>query len=200
MNSKTFLTTMVIILALGGWYWFASSYNKSDNSIEDTEDLVDEISIKDKIVNDFVEQYQSAIEINLDKIDYTFQLENELVNIGKPVIFTAPLDDIFRKEGEIYMRFSPSVFSFLEPQIYYTLKGCGEKVDEILNKEKYFFEEYVVVAEITNIKKPIAQVQGIATGEYDVELELSESEIFLATGICIDLAYIEDSISDNLFD
>lgn len=202
MSSKTFWIIAILIIGLGSLYWFVFNNDETSKSSEaqNTEEAVNEISVKDQIINEFTERYQPNIEIGLNKISYTFQLENQLVKTGKPIIFTAALDDIFTKENETYMRFAPAFLDFSEPQLYFTLNGCDNKVDEIVNREKSFFAEYVVVAEIDNIEKPIAQVRGIATGEYDIELELAQSDIYLATGTCVDLAYIEDSTLDNLFD
>lgn len=188
-NNKIVIAFCIVIVLVGGYFWFSPGEDKETKKPNEERSAA-EIN-KDQIVSGFVEKYQPTVSISSGTI-YTFQLEDELVKTGKRVIFTASLDDIFRKDGEVFIRFTPSHFSFLEPQIFYTLRGCSEKIDQLASQERDFLGEYVVVAEIVSIEKPIIKVEGLESSG-DVELELSQSDTFLATGTCIDLTYLDDN-------
>lgn len=195
MNNKLGVIIVIIILVGGGYYWYTSNEGQGAPKAEQqTESQDDKMK---KVVQGFVEKYQPNMEISSD-LQYTYQLEDALVKAGKPVVFTATVDDIFRKDGETYIRFAPSFFDYDVPRVFYTLKGCADKVDQITAVKKDIFGEYVVVAKITSIEKPIVRVNGSVSGE-DVELELSEPQTFLATGSCLDLEYVEDAGADALF-
>ncbi|MSU74590.1 hypothetical protein EXS57_02310 [Candidatus Kaiserbacteria bacterium] len=189
MDHKGTVAIIIIVLAAGGYYWFSSGNNPdSANPVEEKSNA--EIQ-KANIVRGFVEKYQANTGISTSTV-YTVQLEDELVKTGKPVIFTASLDDIFRKDGEFFIRFAPSYYDFFEPQIFYTLRGCTDKIDQLVAQKKDYFGdgEYIVVAKITNVEKPVVKIDGWASGE-DVELELSQPDTFLAEGMCLDLGYVE---------
>ncbi len=189
MNNKIIIAIVAIILLAGGYYLLFSS--SGSNNVQPTEREINEVT-KDKIVLDFIEQYESNL-ISDGELTYTFQLEDELIKKGNPIIFTSGVDDIFREDGEFYIRFAPTMFDFSTPRIFYTLSGCSERITEIVSREATFFDGYVVVARITSIEKPLLSINGYGYGGDEVELEYSPSDTFLATGICLDLVYIEDA-------
>lgn len=197
MNRKVVIWIVIIAAAAGGYYWYVAhgkeSATRVEPKVESQEDKIE------KVVQGFVEKYQPNTEISSD-LQYTYQLEDALVKVGKPIVFTATVDDIFRRNGEMYIRFAPSFFDFDTPRIFYTLTGCADKIDQIASVKKDIFGEYVVVAKIASVEKPIARVDGSASGDDgDVELELAEPQTFLATGSCLDLHYVEDAGADALF-
>ena len=190
MNNKLIIGVVAVVVVVGGYYWYISNEKTNAPKAAQTEESQDD-KIK-KVVQGFVEKYQPNTEIKSD-LQYTYQLEDALVKSGKPVVFTATVDDIFRKNGETYIRFAPSFFDYDTQRIFYTLNGCADKVDQIAAVKKDIFGEYVVVAKITSIEKPVARVDGTASGDNgDVELELSEPQTFMATGSCLDLQYVSE--------
>lgn len=191
MSRKTIVIVVIIaLLSIGSYYLF--SFGDGDDVVQYAEKGTgEELSAKDKIILEFVEQYDVNTDIPSDLI-YTFQMEDEFIKKDKPIIFTGSIDDIFRKDGEFYMRFAPTIFDWLSPRIFYTLSGCGDEVDEIVSREHDFSDGYVVVAKITSIKKPILGVDGSVIGTDEVELEYSPPNTFLASGECLDLAYVKE--------
>ena len=193
MNNKVIITIIVIAFAVGGYYWFSSGDNQSGaKPIEEKSGA--EVK-KDSIVRGFTEKYKPNTNISSSTV-YSFQLEAELVKTGKPIIFSASLDDIFRKDDKLFIRFWPSFLDFVEPQISYTLEGCAEKIDQLTSPKDDLFGEYVVVAKITSVRKPIVKIDASASDE-DAELELSQTQTFLTTGTCLDLEYVEDNGFNN---
>jgi len=107
---------------------------------------------------------------------------------------------ISKKDGEYYIRFATDILS--RTKIYFVLKCNYEEITEILNRlnknlETYydimmfgFLSDYVVVAQIDDIKKTTLQITGYSEGEEEVSLEYVPADTFIATGKCIDLSYI----------
>jgi hypothetical protein len=104
--------------------------------------------------------------------------------------------------------------AFSETQVYFVLKCDSNKVSEIINRRsendtdfdslRLFPDNYVVVAKIENVTKPILQISGYPVRSEEVELEYEEVEleykpadIFIATGTCIDFVYIEMDEDNN---
>ncbi len=191
--SKKVVGILIIGGILIGGYWLYHDKNRVARPIENK---VNEPSPKDTIISSFLEKY-SAINTTIDgNTNYTFQLEDQLIKQGKPVVLTGQIDDIFRKGDKFYLRISPSWFDFGSPQKYYTLGGCEDKIDEIASRKtdaSFDEDEYAIVAKIDSVKKPILKIDGSITEENDVELEYASSDIFLITGECIDLALIKDN-------
>lgn len=190
MSSKVIIVFIIVISLIGG-YWLL---NKKDGSTQPKQEEPKELNARDKIILGFIEKYPDVNKEVSGDIDYTFQFEDQIIKPGKPIIFTGILEDIFRKESRLYIRFSPSYwdYSFDRPEEYYTVSGCDEKIDEIINKKGDSYSEYVVVATIDSIRKPELKIDGSVDGE-DVEFEYSTSDIFLITGQCIDLAFVENN-------
>ena len=190
---ENWLKGLIVLLAFFGFYWVI--FKDDSNEIKSNKETKTEVTAKDQIIQNFIEQYHPNTNISSGMI-YTFQFEDALVRADKPVIFTANLDDIFRKNGKFFIRFAPTLFDLFEQPIFYTLVGCEEKITEMASRKHDYFDEgeYVVVAKITSINKPIVKIDGSATGdENTVELDLSQTNTFLATGICLDLAYIDNA-------
>ncbi len=197
MSKKTIITIIVIAVVVGGYYWFTSNDSFVGENTENTEEEVEQ-SEQDRIVLGFLDKYDINTEIP-SNLKYTFQLEDGFVIAGKPIIFTGTLDDVFRKDGVFYLRFAPAFFDFTEPSVFYTLRGCDNRIDEIVSREHSYWGEYVVVANITGISKPVVRIGGYPLNEDEVELKLEQPSTFLAEGTCLDLEYIDDNSSQNLF-
>lgn len=189
MSSKA-ITFWVIVIAVVGIYFWVSNDESKESAESETPQAE---SKRDQVLRAFAEEYKTNTQTDSANLKYSLQLEDALITPGKPIVFTGNLDDIFREDGVMYMRFSPSWGDFLGPQIFYTLNKCEDKILEILTNKESLWGEYVVVANISDVEKPIARIVGSAYGE-EVELELAESMTFVANGSCLDLVYIEDSL------
>lgn len=196
MNNKTIIIVVVILLA-GGYFWF---WNKGEkNETPQVEEKSPSEINRENIIKNYIEKYQADSEIKENMV-YSYQLEDALVKSMKPFIFSASLDDVFRKDGTLYAKLSPSLFDFDTPKIFYTLSGCEEKIMQLAGSEKNAVEklwgEYLVVAKISSISKPTIKIDASAIDDEDVEIELSQPNTFMATGECLDITYLE---SDDIF-
>lgn len=107
---------------------------------------------------------------------------------------------MFRRDGKTFIRFSSS---FLSPVDYVLELECSQQVIEKLFAQKpddktsfKFFDEYAIVANIQEITKPVFALEGSALSEDEVEINIESSNLFIAKGACVDIAYIGD---DELF-
>ena len=191
MNNKTTVITVLIITIIGSYYWFSLDNNSTNENVGSLKEEVDELPELDRIVLNFLDKYDVNTEIP-NNLNYTFQFEEAYINTGKPIIFTGILDDILRKNNEIYLRFTPAFFDFSNIKEFYTLHGCNDKIDGIINREHTAFDEYVVVANITSVKKPVVGINGFPINEDEVELEFEQANSIFIEGECIDLEYLKD--------
>src|SRR3989338_1883292 len=160
MNNKTII--ILIVVVMGGYWLFQSGSPSEQPAVKEPS------APKDVIVANFLKQYPTINTTPSSSFPYTFQFEDQIIKPGKPIIFTGQLDDIFRKQGVLYIRFSQSWLDFDNPQQYYTLSGCEDKIHEMI-KRKNGFEEYVVVAKIDSVEKPILKIDGSVVDENSVE-------------------------------
>lgn len=197
------LSTVIIIGVLG--YIGYRYYEKEALEGGETERIK---SQEEMAIKELVEKYDTLTDWNKN-IHYTIQLQDLLVNSDKPVLFTGPVDDIFIKDDQYYIRFITGglwSWEFSGSQVYFVLKCDASKVSEIMKEIEskktendlsiiypWGFGEYVVVAKIENVTKPILQISGYSGYESEeVELEYEPSSTFIATGICIDFVYIDE--------
>ncbi len=183
---NTFIKSLTILLVIvGGYYWYTSNrFESTESSVQTREEKINTAAQM------FLQKYPDINTGISSTLQYSYQLENAMVTTGTPVVFTATIDDIFNNGGDIFIRFAPTIFNFGdEPSIFYTLAGCSGYVDEITSREKGMFNEYVVVAKITNVYKPTVRINSYSTGQSG-DVEFSEANTFMATGTCLDLNYI----------
>lgn len=191
MNSKNITILVIIIILIGGYFWLKPP--KTDTPINTEEQNAVEYQQKiDIVISDFAKKYSVNTEIPKD-INYSYQLESFL---NKPIIFKAELSDVFFKNGNFFGRFIFKKRSSGDDElrIFYTLTGCDKKFLEIKKRSKYSWEldQYIVVAKISNISKPILKLGGSPIDESDAEIEVYTPDVFIASGTCLDFEYIEN--------
>lgn len=215
MNQK--IKIIVVLLIIGAVAYFGYHYYKKETP-EEGEEVQKTESQKEIVIRELAEKYDALIGWNKD-IYYTIQLQDLLVNSGKPVLFTGSVDDVFVEDGQYYIRFrTGGILSWetSEKQVYFVLKCDASKASEIMKKEAknregeddltvlYIygslggFDDYVVVAEIENVTKPILQISGYSGYEGgEVELEYEPSGTFIARGTCIDFVYVKEEVKEE---
>ncbi len=196
MKAKNVTIFIIVVLVVVGYFWLSS--NEGKKPVTKTEEKSQTEQKKDAIIMSLAQKYSVNKDIPKDLV-YSYQLEDALIKPNKPVIFTAELSDIFRKDGKLFGRFSPSIFDYAEPSIIYTLSGCEDKLLAVNPKTRDLWGEYIVVAKISDIVKPLTKIRASAVSEEEAELELSGPENFMATGTCLDFEYVEDGNTDKLF-
>jgi len=194
-NKKKIIWFLIIVALVAGGYYLLF-VNKQADKKEETKQ--EEISKSDLITKELADKYQAITDWE-ENLTYTIQVQERLIT-GKPILFRGYVDDIFRRDGKTFIRFSSS---FLSPVDYVLELECDQEVvDKLLaqkSEEKIFlkfFDEYAVVANIQEITKPVFALEGSALSEDEVEINIESSNLFTGKGICVDIAYIGD---DELF-
>ena len=191
-NKKKIIWFLIIgVVVVGGYYLLFANKQTGKEEVAKQE----EISKGDIIAKELANKYQ-AITGGAEELTYTLQAQERFIT-GKPVLFTgAYVDDVFNRGGKTFIRFSSSWFSHND---YVLELECNrEIVDKILAQKGgnnfYDFDgEYVVVANIQEVTKPIFALKGSALSEEEVEIDIESSRLFTAKGVCIDVAYINDN-------
>lgn len=211
---KRKIKIIVILLIIGATVYFGYQYYKKGSLPEEAEEVQKTESQKEMVIRELAGKYDALVDWNKD-IYYTIQLQDLLVNSDKPVLFTGSVDDIFKKDDQYYIRFiTGGIWSweFSGSQVYFVLKCDASKVSEIMKEIEgkkaeddlgtiylWGFGEYVVVAKIENVTKPILQISGYPVGSEEVELEYEPSSTFIATGTCIDFVFYIEEGDGNKF-
>ena len=178
------------IIIVGYFLLFTDKQIRDDDVAEK-----EEISKEDIIIKDLANKHQVIIIKKEEELIYTLQAQERFI-VDKPILFSdAYVDDIFNRDGKTFIRFS-------SPWIYYNeylleLECNREIVDKILlqkggNSFIDFDGKYVVVANIKEITRPVFALKGSSLSEDEVEINIDSSELFIAKGICIDVAYIDN--------
>ena len=211
-ENKKILITLLVIIIMGVTSYFGYQRYKKELPREDGK------TGKEIVIKELAEKYDALANWN-KHIYYTIQLQDLLVNSGKPVLFTGFVDDVFIKENQYYVRFLTGghwTFNFSESPICFVLKCDLSKVSEIIDRMKdritktdadlhtsefrwleSLLWKYAVVAKIENITKPILEISTYPAGENEeVELEYKPSSTFIASGTCIDFFYIGEDNSN----
>ena len=130
-----------------------------------------------------------------DDLVYTFQVQERLIT-GRPTLFKALVDDVFHRSGKTFVRFYDNSYSALGSYFVFELECSRPLVDMILTRHSdeagytRFFEEYAVVADIQEVSKPVLGLYASPFSEYDAEVVVGTSDMFIVKGTCIDIAYI----------
>lgn len=190
-NKKIIIWFLIIGAVVGGYYLLFA--NKQVGKEEVAKQV--KISKGDIIAKELANKYQ-AITSETEELTYTLQAQERFIT-GKSVLFTgAYIDDVFNRGGKTFIRFSSSWFSHND---YVLELECNrEIVDKILAQKgrNNFYDldgEYVVVANIQEVTKPVFALKGSALSEEEVEIDIEASRLFIAKGVCIDVAYIKDN-------
>jgi len=191
MEKKKIIWFLIIVALVAGGYYLLF-INKEAGKKEEAKQ--EEISKSDLIIKELVDKYQATTGWE-ENLTYTLQAQERLIT-EKPILFRGYVDDVFNREGKTIVRFSSS---FLSPIDYVLELECNKEIlDKIFsaqqNKEDFlrFFDEYVVVANIQAVSKPVFALEGSALSEDEVEINIESSELFTAKGNCLDIAYIGD--------
>ncbi|GEM_PF-5695741 len=144
---------------------------------------------EDAIIRQLAAKYQ-AILLWEQNITYTLQAQERLTT-GKPTLFTGGVEDIFHRNGKTFVRFSDSgawtsfVFELeCSPSMANTILTANPSSDDYPN-------DYVVVANIREVSRPIVVLRASPLSEEEAEIEMASSYTpFIARGTCIDVALV----------
>lgn len=189
MNQKYIWFLVVIAIIIGGMYFF-NIYKKTDDK---TETKQVEVSEGDLVTKELADKYQAMIGWEED-LTYTLQAQEKLT-AGKSVIFKGYLDDIFNRDGKTYVRLLSSYLSTTD--FVLEIECEREKINQIIASQKgekdylgYFYDDFVVVANIQEVSKSVFELKGSALSEEEVEIEIEPSKHFVAKGTCLEIVYV----------
>ncbi len=189
-NKKLIFVLAICVVLVGGYYLFYS-----DTRTEKEKQLTkqEEVSKSDVIIKELTDKYLAVVGWDQDLI-YTLHAQKRLVT-GKPTLFRGYVEDVFDRDGKMFIRFSSSFLSSVD----YTLElECNQQVVDKIFVQKpvsrkafgNFFDEYAVVANIQQVARPVFALKGSISSEDEVEVNLVPSELFVAKGTCVDIAYL----------
>lgn len=195
-NGKKVITFLIVAAIIGGGYYLFFSNRKADENQQPTKQ--EKVSKGDIIAKELADKYQATTGWE-ENLSYTLQAQEKLIT-GRPTLFRGYVDDVFRRDDKNFLRFS----SYFLSSVDYVLElECDQQVVDKIFAQKpdsenflKFFNEYVVVANIQKITKPVFALEGSALSEDEVEINIESSNLFTAKGTCIDIVYIGD---DELF-
>jgi len=197
-KTKSIAGWIIFFAVIGFFVWFNSGGAPEENN-QKNDYQPDTKKQTQKTINRFVKEYDAQSKVG--NIAYTFQLQRKIVSSTKPFIFTADLSDVYLSNQEYYLKLSPAVASwsqFIESgtseyyveNTYFTLNGCKDRIDHILNNsDTSGFGKYVVVAELNDVTVPKIKIKG---GEDESNVEIGDTNARLVSGDCLDLKYVED--------
>lgn len=197
-NKKNIIWFFIIVaIIIGVCYGLSTKRHKEEAKKEETRQ--EKISEKTTIVQNLANKYQTKIGDG-EELIYTIEAQEEYIsgyNSDSPILFTdVYLDDIYyNRDEQIFIRFSSGLFS--RNKYILELEGNEETVKKLLaqkiDKDVFtLYGEYAVVAKIQEITKPVFALKGSGLLEDEVEIEITDSNLFIAKGVCLDAVYIAD--------
>jgi len=125
---------------------------------------------------------------------YSVEVERTLLKGGQPVLIFGSVEDISRR-GENYTVHMRDMFS-PGPDIRFLLESDANHVKTILDQpqesDMRFLRRFAAIAVITSIRRPIFDLRGESEGEEGSRVSLDSSDVFIATGRCLDVLDIGD--------
>lgn len=195
-RNKNITSILVIGAILVGGYYFLFSNKHTDST---NQSVKEEPSKGDVISKQLADKYQAIIG-GAEELTYTIQAQERFIT-DKPVLFTgAYVNDVFNRGGKTFILFSSSWF---EHNNYVLELECNKDiVAKVLaqkggNDFSNFDGEYVVVANIQEITKPVFALKGSALSEDEIEIDIAGSKLFIAKGTCVDVAYVSNDVPTN---
>jgi hypothetical protein len=141
--------------------------------------------------NNAIVNWQNAFDTN-ELSTYTIEVQDALIKTdNRPVIFFAPVEDIVKETTKYSVHFY-NPFSSFSPVIYFVLDCTPEQIGKIISHRSDLYENYAVIAQISEVKKVRFEVKGYAEIYEEVQLELEQSDVFVATGKCLELLPVGD--------
>ena len=109
-NSKKIITFLVVAAIIGGGYYFFFSDRNTEDNPQTTKQ--EKVSKSDVIAKELGDRYQATTGWE-ENLNYTLQAQERLIT-GKPALFRGYVDDIFKRDGKNFIRFSSSFLSSVE--------------------------------------------------------------------------------------
>ncbi len=167
----------------------------ADKINRETEQEINEIAMQYNAKTDW-EQSIDSVSVGLFPKTYTIDVQHALIPANKqPVAFTGDIDDIIAAgDGAVirfYNEYSRMLRGFFKADIRFELNLSPEQFGYIENhrrekKDSVLYDSFVAIAQISKVTKVRFNVNATSSfGDEDAEIQLEDSNIFIATGKCI---------------
>ena len=168
--------------------------DKSHDTLNDA--VANAATQTDEIIAAYTEKYGADFygTFEVSGVEFTTEIEGELINNGSPVILEASIDDIFRENGVTKIRYVDSSVGDITAEknkIYYSLTGCDQQFNKIYMSDAQHYNSYFVVTRISHVEQIFPELSGDYYYEADgIRVSYDPPRTFIATGICLDMTNI----------
>lgn len=194
---------VIVIIAIAIGVYVVSNIISSRRSKVEEEKANAEKKLKiERNISDMVVQFDAVADwrSSFDEKDilepiYTIHIQEALLKTnGRPILFYASVDDVLKREKQHIVRFVNWLDIGLT--IYFELQCNEDQTKRLLEiPTEFFLDEFAVIAQIEEVRKPEFAVRAYARGSEEAEIEVESSDIFIATGKCLDFLYVGDLLS-----
>lgn len=187
-NKKIFYGFIIILVVFITGIWIISNRIEQQRIEKEEQRIEAENRAKiEQAISDMVAKYNAVTNWTdvFDKKEfwektYVIQFQNAILfTNGRPILFYASINDIWKEGDQYYVRFE----DFLR-DIYFEIK-CSEKQAKRLSEHP---GTYAVIAQIEQIYKK--EFPDIYTKGADFDIVIND--IFVATGNCLDFLHKDD--------
>src|SRR3989344_3014860 len=136
---------LVLVASAGLFIWF-----KPNEKVENVSEDKVEIN-KNLVIEELKKQHDAMTDWNKESTStlYTIDLQKILIT-GRPLIFTGSVSDVAKASTD-------NLVTFVSDDLDLTLRlTCSESVTQKIDRG--FYTNYVLVAKITNVTKPLLQI------------------------------------------
>jgi hypothetical protein len=183
---KNILGWVIVVAALVGLgYWFFSSIHASrSNTTTDNKSVQ---PIEDPVAKELADKHQAVTGWDSDPFAYTDVFQQKL--LGKPVLFTATLEDVYQQNGNLYAKFLSGDSSLTD---YVLIVECDDKTAEMLLQHPFDTTDslmsFDMVVTVQSVSKPIFELASIPTNDEDVSADVTEAtDTLLIRGVAVDI-------------
>lgn len=196
--------SIFILIILGGFVILTSCKSiKEEAKIKEEEEQQAEI---EQNIMKMANSYNAVLDWEKDltpktflKSIYTVEVQRALVREdNRPVSFIASVQDIEKRGNEYIVFFDKwSGYFGISLEAYvpilFVLKCTEEQVKRIINQpNEILIENYSVIASISDVNKMRFSLTPYSLGEYEANIEIDSSAVFIAKGNCLDLLFVGD--------
>jgi len=210
-NSIRKITLIILIITLGCFVSLSSCGRSKKEEIKQMKKAKIKVEIEQNIKK-MANNYNAVLDWEKDLKQksfltnvYTVEVQRALVREdNRPVIFVASVQDIEKRGNEYIVYFDRwtgyyNINLEADLPILFILNCTEEQVKRILNQpNEVLFENYSVIALISDVNKMRFSLTPYPLGEYEADIEIDSSEVFIAKGNCLDLLFIGDFGSSEL--
>lgn len=202
---KILMRVLIVLVLLALAFWFISSkVNEKKSRAEKQKLETAKRSETKNFVSTMAAEHNAVVEWGqaLDKEGglsfrfnptYTIEVEEALISTdNRPILFFAGIDDIVKKGDKYLVYFGNNnwLSNYSSADIKFVLDCTPDQVKKIMSQPTKQLENYAVISQIMEVKKVGFQLTASSSVYEEVNVELEPSNVFIATGHCLDLAFV----------